>query len=146
MQPAKKVKWIEGLKKAYLSVGATQRDQYSWVAKSKEHYVFSVEIDHINPEDNVYNHTSGVFFKRVPPMTIELGRDPLSVSHSKELFNAAEDAYKNKLNCQILLVKGTKFGKTKGPVKAAVEGHFWQVTELIGDVPNGYELKIERVA
>lgn len=145
MEPSKPITWISGLKRAYSSIGATQRDQYSWIAKSDKYYVFSVEVDHVNRMDNDYNHKAGYFYKRVPPMTTALGNTHSSISHSRELFNAALDAYTHKLKCRILLVKGSKFGTTKGAIKAAVEGHLWQVTELIGDISLGYSLKIERV-
>ena len=46
-------------------LSAKQRDQYSWVAKTQDAYVFSAEIDHINPERNVYDHKAGTFRKLV---------------------------------------------------------------------------------
>ncbi|MET0106188.1 MAG: hypothetical protein ABW072_13750 [Sedimenticola sp.] len=126
-------------------IGASQRDQYSWVARTNDAYVFSAEIDHINPKDNAYNHKMGVFSKRVPPMSKSLGHDPLSISHCKELFDAVSDSFTNNLKCRILLVKGTKFGTTKGGIKAAADGHFWKVTELTGSCDKGYSFKVERV-
>ncbi|MDO6713455.1 hypothetical protein Q4567_22235 [Aliiglaciecola sp. 2_MG-2023] len=146
MEPSIPIKWVQGLKVAYSLLGATQRDQYSWVAKTNDSFVFSAEIDHINPDDNVYDHKAGAFSKRVPPMSKSLGHDPLSISHSKELFEAASTSYKEKLRCRVLLVKGTKFGRTSAPIKAAADGHFWQVTVLKGSVENGYSFYIERVA
>lgn len=145
IEPSIPIKWVKGLKVAYSLLGATQRDQYSWVAKTDDAYVFSAEIDHIHPEDNIYNHKSGVFTKCIPPMSKSTGHDPLSVSHSKELFDAVSDSYANNLKCRMLLVKGTKFGTTQGGIKAAADGHLWNVTELKGSVENGYSFKVERV-
>lgn len=107
--------------------------------------MFSAELDHIHPEDNIYDHMLGVFSKRVLPMSKTLGHESLSVSHSKELFDAVSDSYTNNLKCRMLLVKGTKFGTTQGGIKAAADGHPWEVTELKGSVENGYAFKVERV-
>lgn len=78
-------------------------------------------------------------------MSKSLGNDPLSISHSKELYDAVSDSYANNLKCNLLLVKGTKFGTTKGGIKAAADGHRWQVTELNGSVDQGYSFKVVRV-
>lgn len=145
MEPSKPLSWVKGLKNAYQSLGAIQRDQYSWVAKTDLTYVFSAEIDHIHPEDNRYNHKDGTFSKRVPAMSIELGHDPLSISHSKELFEAVRDAFSQSLECYVILVKGTKFGTSKGGIKAGHDDHFWIVESLGGTVENGYEFKLCRI-
>lgn len=145
IKPSRQLSWVKGLKPAYAALGATQRDQYSWVAATPDTYVFSAEADHINPEDNVYDHRSGIFEKRVSPMSRELGNASLSISHSKELFNAVHTAYVNELKCHVLVVKGTKFGTTKGGIKAASDGHLWKVTEFSGTVEEGYSLKLIRV-
>lgn len=63
MEPSKQLNWVKGLKTAYQCLGATQRDQYSWVAKTDETYVFSAETDHIDPENNKYSHSRDVFQK-----------------------------------------------------------------------------------
>ncbi|MFS1526131.1 hypothetical protein ACL7TT_18845 [Microbulbifer sp. 2304DJ12-6] len=139
------MKWVKGLKFAYSMLGAKQRDLYSWVAKAEDAYVFSAEIDHINPEDNVYDHNEGTFRKRVPPMSKGLGHAPLSVSHSKELFRAASDAHDKSLMCRMLLLKGTKSGTTSGGIMAAADEHFWQVTAIEGCVENGYSFQVKRV-
>ena len=145
MEPTAKIEWIKGLKAAYKSIGAIQRDQYSWVARTDNSYVYSAETDHENAEDNIYNHKLGVFSKRVPPMSKSLGHEPLSISHSRELFDAVSESFTNKLKCRMMLVKGTKFGTTKGGVKAAADGHLWQVTEFSGSVEEGYAFKVERI-
>jgi hypothetical protein len=127
-------------------MGAKQRDQYSWVGKSPEFYVFTAEIDHKNNENNRYDHKQGVFSKTVPAMTKDAGKDPLSISHAKELFDAAKDAFENRLMCRLLLTKGTKSGTTKGGVTAAADGDLWQVTDFEGSLDGGFSLRIERVS
>ncbi len=145
MEPSKQLIWVKGLKTAYQCLGATQRDQYSWVAKTDESYVFSAETDHIDPENNKYSHKIGTFFKRVPAMTKELGHEPLSISHSKELFEAVTDAFSRSIECYVILVKGTKFGTSKGGVKAGYDSHLWIVEELEGSVEEGYEFNLTRI-
>ncbi|HIF9355702.1 TPA: hypothetical protein ACX6RJ_003767 [Photobacterium damselae] len=144
MEPSKQLIWVKGLKTAYQRLGATQRDQYSWVAKTDETYVFSAEIDHKDPENNKYNHKAGTFFKRVPAMTKDLDYKSLSISHSKELFEAITDAWSRSIECYVIQVKGTRFGTTKGDVKAGYDGHLWVVKELSGSVEKGYEFKLCR--
>ncbi len=78
-------------------------------------------------------------------MSASLGHDPLSVSHSKELFDAVTDSYKNNLQCKMLLVKGTKFGTTQSGISAAADSDRWQVTSITGSVTNGYSFQVERV-
>lgn len=144
MAPSKPLSWVRGLTNAYQSLGAIQRDQYSWVAKTDLTYVFSAEIDHIYPEDNRYNHKDGTFRKRVPAMSSALGHEPLSISHSKELFEAVRDAFSQSLECYVILVKGTKFGTSKGGIRAGYDHHLWIVDELDGSVEKGYEFKLFR--
>jgi len=136
---------VKGLKAAYASIGASQRGQYSWVAKLDDHYVYTAEIDHLDKKNNAYNHIAGVFKKTVPPMSPASGHQPISIRHSMDLFEAATDSYEKKLKCRVMLVKGTKYGKTKGGISAAAEEHYWQVTELSGSVDSGYEFTLERV-
>ena len=73
------------------------------------------------------------------------GKEPLSISHAKELFSAVTDSYNNKLRNRLLLVKGTKFGTTKGNIKAGADGDFWEVTELTGSVDLGFSFVLKRV-
>jgi hypothetical protein len=81
----------------------------------------------------------------VPLMTKYNGISSLSISHAKELYEAAQDVSVNKLFCRVMLTKGTKFGTTKGGVSAAVDGDFWMVTEFNGAVDSGFSLMLERV-
>lgn len=74
------------------------------------------------------------------------GKEPLSISHAKELFSAVTDSYNNKLRNRLLLVKGTKFGTTQGNIKAGADGDFWEVTELTGSVDLGFSFILTRVA
>lgn len=145
IEPTTPLKWLKGLKVGFSSVDATQRDQYSWVATSPAHYVFTAEIDHKDKENNVYSHKKGSFKKNVPPMTMDNGHSSLSISHAKELYEAAQDVYVNKLYCRMMLTKGTKSGTTKGGVMAAVDGDLWMVTEYSGSVDSGFSLVFKRV-
>jgi hypothetical protein len=145
MRPTKASTWIKGLKNAYSQIGATQRDQYSWMAQTNDAYVFSAEIDHLDSDNNIYRHNEGTFVKHVLPKSTISGDDPNTVTHSKELFEAVMDAYANKLKCRMLLVKGTKYGSTKGGVKASIDGDIWQITDFHGNVENGYYFNAERV-
>ncbi len=76
--------------------------------------------------------------------TTGLGHKPLSISHSKELFEAVTDAFSRSIECYVILVKGTKFGTSKGGVKAGYDSHLWRVKELNDSVENGYEFKLCR--
>ncbi len=134
------------MKNAFSSIGAKQRDQYSWIAKTDEGFVFTVEIDHIDQKNNVYNHKKGTFYKNVRGLSKSQGDSSITISHSNELFNAVTDAYKNKLKCRVVLLKGTKYGKSTGGIKAAIDGDCWIVTEVNGDVDTGYDFIIERTA
>ncbi len=106
--------------------------------------MLSAEIDHKDPESTVYKHEEGTFFKRVPPMSRDADHKALTVSHSRELFDAASEAYSKGLKCRVLLVKGTKFGTTEGGIRAAADGHFWKVVEITGNVEDGYCFRAER--
>ncbi len=145
IKPTKKVEWIAGLKVAFASLGAKQKGQYSWVAKSEESYVFTAEIDHVDKENNVYNHGEGVFTKNVPPTSKENGDATVSISHAQDLFDAVTDALANELRCRLLLVKGTKSGKDIGGIKAAADGDSWQVSKVDGTVAEGFGFTIIRV-
>jgi len=145
IKPTKKTKWIIGLKAGFSLLNAKQRDQYSWVAKTNECYVYTAEIDHIDKENNIYNHNAGTFTKYVRSLTKEQGDATLSISHAQELFDAVTNSFNTNLKCHLLLVKGTKFGTTNGPIKAAADGDNWQVTKLGGSVSEGFNFTLERV-
>ena len=78
-------------------------------------------------------------------MTKESGREPLSISHAKELYDAAQDAFENKLFCRMMLTKGTKSGTTKGGITAAVDGDLWQVSAFTGSLESGFSIVVQRV-
>ena len=144
MGPSSGLRWQQGLKAGFARMHAKQRDQYSWVAKTDSGYVFTVEIDHVDKEHNRYDHSDGVFEKEVGPHTKEKGLSAASVSHAQEFYDAALDAHSNDLVCGMLLTKGTKSGKSAGPVKTAADADGWKVTELNGSVADGFSLRIER--
>lgn len=144
MKPTGQLKWMNGLKSGFRRLDAKQRGQYSWVAKTESGYVFTAEIDHIDKHNNRYRHTEGRFDKYVPPLSKELGNAALSISHAQELYDAAQDAHSNRLDCHVLLVKGTKFGTNSGGVKTAADSGNWIVTSLNGSVSEGFALTIER--
>ena len=75
MKPTKELHWIKGLRAGYKSVGATQKEQYSWLARTADSFVFNAEIDHKDPGRNRFNHEDGIFQKHVPPMSVKSG-DP----------------------------------------------------------------------
>lgn len=146
MEPSKPLgKYIVGLKAALRKYRAIQRDQYSWIAKTEKYYIFTAEVDHIEPDRNRYNHKGGIFHKTVPALSTELGDAPLTVSHAKELFDAIKETFNKRSFCQLLLVKGTKYGKTSGGVKAVMDNDLWEVISFSGEVSNGFEFVIERI-
>ena len=99
----------------------------------------------MDKENNVYSHQDGVFTKYVPPLAKENGDAPLTISHAQELLDAVTDSYNRNLRCRLLLVKGTKFGKDIGGIRAAADADHWQVTQLDGTVSTGFGFTIERV-
>ena len=145
INPTKKIKWIAGLKAAFAIFNAKQRSMYSWVAKSDECYIYTAEIDHLDKENNIYEHTDGVFIKYVSALSKENGDSALNISLGQELFDAATDSYNTSLKCRLLLVKGTKFGQTEGGTKAAADGDYWQITKLSGSVATGFGFTLERI-
>ncbi|WP_261858240.1 hypothetical protein [Photobacterium sanguinicancri] len=145
MKPSKPIgKYISGLKTALRSYGATQRDQYSWVAKTDEFFVFTAESDHLDKVNNVYSHGGGSFAKKVRPLSTASGDASLTVSHAKELFDAISVTYTNNEYCKLLIVKGTKYGTDKGGVKAVMDPDLWQATSFSGSVEGGFEFQLDR--
>jgi len=145
LKPSAKICWIQGLGAAYSRLDARQRDKYSWLAKTGSSWVFTAELDHREPESTVYNHEDGTFHKSVPAMSKELGHKPLTVSHSTELFGAVSSAQREKLPCRLLLVRGTKFGTSKGPIKAAADADYWVIESVFGSVDQGYKFVAVRM-
>ena len=145
MKPSKPLGgYISGLKNALKKYGATQRDQYSWIAKTDKHYVFTAETDHKDKQRNVYSHFNGTFEKRVRPLSKDSGDAPLTVSHGKELFEAVKQTFESGDFCKLLLVKGTKYGTGSGGVKAVMDNDLWKITKFEGTIDSGFEFVIER--
>jgi len=132
------------LRAALKAIGATQRDQYSWIAKIGETFVFTAEIDHIQKDRNIYDHKQGTFHKKVRAFSGDAGDAALTVSHAKELYDAVQQAFEINLKCKLLLLTGTKYGTTKGGVKAAIDGDYWVVKEVSGTVAEGFEFILVR--
>ena len=63
----------------------------------------------------------------------------------QKLFDAVSHSFGTDLKCRLLLVKGTQFGTTSGPIKAAADGDSWQITKLGGSVSKGFNFTLERV-
>lgn len=146
MRPSKILPaYIHGLKNALKQYGATQRDQYSWISKTEEHYIFSAERDHKDKERNKYDHIKGVFIKKIRPLSKELGDAPLTVSHGKELYNAVKVTYENEDYCKLLIVNGTKYGTSSGGIRAVIDSDLWQFSTFTGTVEEGFEFILERV-
>ena len=78
-------------------------------------------------------------------MTKDAGRDSLSISHAKELHDAAHEIFSNRISCRMMLTKGTKSGVTKGGITSAVDQDFWMVTEFSGSLEAGFSLLFKRV-
>tara|TARA_R110001592_G_C13144162_1_gene747575 strand:+ start:534 stop:863 length:330 start_codon:yes stop_codon:yes gene_type:complete len=108
--------------------------------------VYTAEIDHIEKEDNQYNHNEGTFKKYVPALSKENGTPALSISHAQELHDALRHSYDQDLKCRLLLVKGTKWGTFEGGVRTAPDGDLWVVSRFIGTVAEGFEFVLERVS
>ncbi len=87
MGPTDNLNWIKGLRAGYKSVGATQKEQYSWLARTADSFVFNAEIDHRNPARNQFNFVEGTFHKQVLPLSVEGGDHGLRVRHAQELLD-----------------------------------------------------------
>jgi hypothetical protein len=144
MEPTQQLNWIKGLRNAFKTIGARQIDQYSWVAKTDDAYAFTAEIDHIDQANNQYDHKGGVFKKWVKPLSTVQGVARQTIRHSQELLDAIKNAHEEGKRCRLLLVKGTKNGKTAGGVRAAVDADSWIVTEFSGSVSDGFGFTLER--
>lgn len=144
MKPTKPLKWVKGMRAGYESVDANQSEQYSWFGKTIDTYVFTAEIDHIDEEDNIYSHMEGTFRKHIRPLSVEYNESPITVRHAEQLYQAIEHVFNEKIKCHLMLLKGTKYGKTKGGVKSAVDGDYWKVTDLSGTVKSGFDFVLKR--
>jgi hypothetical protein len=144
IRPTNKLKWIDGLRAALKSINARPNDPYSWLSKTDDCYVFTAEIDHEDQPRNKFSRLDGTFDKKIKPVSKAVGESQVRIRHAQELFEAVTEACATKMKCQLLIVKGTKYGTTPGGVRAAVDGDAWIVTELSGDVPSGFHFRLER--
>ena len=145
MKSLDELNWIKGLRAGYKSIGAVQKDQYSWLARTADSFVFTAEIDHKDPARNEFDFAEGTFHKQVLPLSVERGDHGLRVRHAQELLDAINQAYSNGMKCRLLLLKGTKYGRTSGRIHVAVDPGDWVVKSASGDVASGFELLIARV-
>ena len=145
MERTKELNWIKGLRAGYNTIGATQKDQYSWLARTGDSFVFTAEIDHVAPTRNRFSHEEGTFRKQVLPLSVKNGDHPLRVRHAQELIDAINQAHSNGLKCNLLLLRGTKYGTTKGGIKSAVDPGNWIVDKVSGDVSSGFQFVLVRV-
>lgn len=139
------LEWIKGLRAGYKSIGASQKDQYSWLARTEDSFVFTAEIDHIDPARNRFNYEEGSFRKQVLSLSVKNGDHGLRARHAQELLDAINRAHSNGLKCKLMLLKGTKYGTSTGGIHAAVDPSDWIVKELSGDVAGGFEFVLHRV-
>ncbi len=145
MNPTEKLNWIKGLRAGYESIGASQKELHSWLARTADSFVFSAEIDHVDPARNQLDLAKGTFHKQVQPVSVERGDHGLRVRHAQELLDAANQAHSNELECKLMLLKGTKYGTTKGGIHAAVDTGDWIVKSITGDVSDGFAFSLERI-
>jgi hypothetical protein len=138
--------WTKGMKAGFASMGAKQKEQFSWLAHSPDGAVITAEIDHIDPKSVSYNHAEGVYTKRVVSLSKEAGDSPTTIRHAQELYDAIKHSLDTGELCRLLLLRGTKYGTTKGGVKSAHDGTYWKVLSLSGTVADGYEFQMKRMS
>ena len=146
MKQPSELNWIKGLRAGYKSLGATQKDQYSWLARTKDSCVFTAEIDHVDPARNSFDAVVGAFHKKVPPLSVEAGDHSLRVRHAQELLDAVREALDEGTENRLLLLRGTRYSNKKGVIYAAVDPGFWSVRTVSGDVNNGFEFTLVRIS
>ncbi len=144
MSSTNELKWIKGLRAGYKSVGAEQKEQYSWLARTANSFVFNAEIDHRDPARNQFDFIEGTFHKQVLPLSVEAGDHGLSVRHAQELLDGVSQAKAHGMKCRLLLLRGTKYGTTKGDIHAAADPGYWIVHSHSGDVQNGFQFFLRR--
>ena len=145
IKPTKKINYIKTLGAALKTINAERSDQYSWIAKTEESFVFTAEIDHKDRENNIYKHMEGTFHKKVRPISKELGDKHQTIRHAVELYEAINEAFEKELKCNLVLVKGTMYGTYEGEIKAAIDGDYWKVKEFSGNVAEGFQFLLVRV-
>ena len=107
--------------------------------------MFTTKIDHKDPGRNRFDHEAGTFQKLVPQLSVKNGDHALRVRHAQELLDAINQAYANRMKCNLLLLKGTKYGRTAGGIKSAVDPDHWIVKSVSGNVPSGFKFFLVRV-
>ncbi len=142
MELTNELKHIESLQSALMEINATQRDKYSWVAKTKDCFVFTAEVDHFEQENNKYNHTAGEFRKIVPSLSTHLSS---SAFYVRELYDALNLTFCMGLRCKLVLLTGAINGTNCGGIKAAIDEGDWVVHKLIGSPVEGYEFHLIRI-
>lgn len=145
MSQVEELNWIKGLRAGYKSIGAVQKEQYSWLARTSDSFVFTAEIDHIDPARNRFDFVKGTFHKEVQPLSVERGDHAVRIRHAQELLDSINQAYSDKAKCRLLMLRGTKYGTTRGGIHAAVDPDVWSVDEVSGDVEKGYQFRLGRV-
>jgi len=146
MKQTKRLVYVKGLKAALKTINVELRDQYSWIAKTENSFVFTAEINHIDQDRNRYSHNDGTFHKVVAPLSVKDGVAQTTVRHAKELFDAISLSLNSGLKCRLLFVKGTKYSiDQKDGIRAAVDPDNWMVRELSGNVEAGFSFILERV-
>jgi hypothetical protein len=133
----KKLEWNKGLVNAYKAIGAPLSNQYAWCSFDAENkcYVLSVEIDHANTVNNIFNHRAGVFSKRVPPLT-------QTSNNSKGFFDAVSIHNVKGKPCRVIFLKNTKSSVKPCNKVTGAYGGLWSVEYLDGTAESGYELMI----
>ena len=145
IRPTKQLRYIKGMKAALNSINAVQSDQYAWIARAGDTFVLTVELDHKDAANNIYDHFEGTFKKFVGPLSVSKGDAARTVRHSQQLFDAVTEIYAESSKCHLLLLRGTKFGRPEGGIRGAVDGDLWTVKELSGDVEGGFGFVLVRV-
>ena len=145
MRPTSELDWMKGLRAGYKSLGATQKDQYSWLGRTSDSFVFTAEIDHVDPSNNEFDYQGGTFHKEVLPLSVAQGDHGLRVRHAQELLDAIKQAALEDISCRLLLLRGTKYGTTTGGIHAAVDPGLWIVRDHSGSVDTGFKFSLERV-
>ncbi len=135
-----KLEWHKGLLNAYKAIGAPLSNQYAWCSFDDENkcYVLSVEIDHADVVNNIFNHRAGVFSKRVPPLVD-------TSNNSKGFFDAVSTHNIKRKPCRVIFLKNTASSVNPNRQVTGSDGGFWSVEYLAGTAESGYELMLTAV-
>jgi len=80
----------------------------------------------------------------VLPLSVKSRDAGLRVRHAQELLDAINLAHSKGMKCKLLLLRGTKYGTTKGGIKSAVDPGDWVVDKVSGNVSSGFEFILMR--